>query len=930
MIAFSAVLAPAIVALDRGGERAQSVWMLSIVSFSLVVFASLCVSDPTRRVNRSRFGGHEKSRKLTNLKNAALINVRRSHIRLPDTYLRYSPLVIAFAFTAMAFFQTIELPSSWLESFSPSTAAAYTKTFTELSLGEPNPRFSASLAPYLTDRYVVWGWTLVGFAFLGTRLFCHREVIPVIFSALIVVGVLHAAAGLYQQWTSPRSYLWGQIVYGNPFGAFVNRNNSGPMLLFGLTGCIGLVALRILRLIDRNDVQFFNSQSGNSGYPRQAIGGNVSSSARSLMKVSVVGCDLASIFAIICAGFIFVAIFASGSRGTLVAALIGSLVCFAIAANPRTFLLLTGGLVLTSILALLGCLQFNVAPSTVNRLGESGLAAIDNDARLGIWADALRASIHYFPLGSGMGTYQYAHLPFQESTPPGLAQSQLPVNLRYDYLPREQSGFLIWATHADSQWVEWAVEGGLWIALLLTASMALCISALYRLKRKPLAYEQALLVAGTFTFVSLMISQGLDSALWLLPNASLAALFASAIAATAFTDFGISKEPTFDSLDLKKGAAPDGAGVVAIPTLFSRWGRMAMDWRQPPAKQFTYCPSTAHRRFLRKAAVAFGLGLLMLGLFLNQRVAARHASTDTLLDHSRLYLRIGDRPIMPTREVDLSLRAPQTASELPETLLSNTKGTVDLALPFIVELPLLDSLQLAQLDSELHAQRSLDTSDPRLALELAALHSHILVTSGHLPTTIKTGNDENRSNHKLNEPITDPDEHLSMIERHSIDALRLCPFEDRARWNLVHVNLITGRRETVGTLLRQLAVLRPKYPAALLSISEVALKIEDWQLTELLWRKIVEMAPRRFTDVYRQWRRSPNHVPISQIIPDKRDVVIDAAQQYLNSDVAIPDRKLVSRALSLLDLPISKSERQLKAKLIEHEKSFEVEITKDE
>ena len=69
------------------------------------------------------------------------------------------------------------------------------------------------------------------------------------------------------------------------------------------------------------------------------------------------------------------------------------------------------------------------------------------DARLTHWADALPALQHFFPLGSGLGTYGYAYIPFDPQ----------PDN--------------VWFTHAHNQYLETAMELGLPGLLLLFAGL---------------------------------------------------------------------------------------------------------------------------------------------------------------------------------------------------------------------------------------------------------------------------------------------------------------------------------------------------------------------------------------------------------------------------------------------------------------------------
>jgi hypothetical protein len=134
---------------------------------------------------------------------------------------------------------------------------------------------------------------------------------------------------------------------------------------------------------------------------------------------------------------------------------------------------------------------------------------------------------------------------------------------------------------------------------------------------------------------------------------------------------------------------------------------------------------------------------------------------------------------------------------------------------------------------------------------------------------------------------------------------------------MVHVSLFAGRLETAGNLLQQLAVLRPRYPAALLEVSALACQMRDWQLAEQIWRNVLEMASRRLPEVYAQWAQTGNPITFNQVVPEHRATVIAAAERQLKAVGTLPDRALVDRALDYLALPISGSEWKLKQRLVE-------------
>ena len=83
-------------------------------------------------------------------------------------------------------------------------------------------------------------------------------------------------------------------------------------------------------------------------------------------------------------------------------------------------------------------ISLGLASRFLSRAESLWTAGALRDPRVTHWQDGLRAATHYLPLGSGLGTYRYAHLPFQ------------------------REGGRYWFTHADGMPVEWLLEGGLW------------------------------------------------------------------------------------------------------------------------------------------------------------------------------------------------------------------------------------------------------------------------------------------------------------------------------------------------------------------------------------------------------------------------------------------------------------------------------------
>jgi tetratricopeptide (TPR) repeat protein len=123
-----------------------------------------------------------------------------------------------------------------------------------------------------------------------------------------------------------------------------------------------------------------------------------------------------------------------------------------------------------------------------------------DQGRIPNWLDALRVVPHFALAGSGLGTYPFVYEQFQQ---------------RYvgDTVHR----------HAENQYLQTLVEGGLIAELLLWITIALTTLAIVRLFRAGGPMNLALAVAGTFGLTSQMIGGLFDFGLYIPSNGMLMA-----------------------------------------------------------------------------------------------------------------------------------------------------------------------------------------------------------------------------------------------------------------------------------------------------------------------------------------------------------------------------------------------------------------------
>lgn len=285
-----------------------------------------------------------------------------------------------------------------------------------------------------------------------------------------------------------------------PFGPFVNRNNAAGYLGLCLAACVGTLVFVILKRREKTVVDQRYAVAPENWWQRpiaavQSQLRDMDASAMTVLTVSI----------LIVAG---VAI--SGSRGGFLGVLAGVCAASLLTGKRGTGLAKSLGIVVIAVgtAGLLGLVGMMEAVS--ERLETIWASDSPRDGRLDHWGDGLTAALHYFPGGSGLGTYRYAYLPFQESSAGA------------------------WFVNADGMPIEWLVEGGLWLLPMLLAFLVLVIvdiTSLARLKRAP--HITALIAMGWFAIGSTLVSQSFDFGVLLPPfYITLATMFGAIVGAS--------------------------------------------------------------------------------------------------------------------------------------------------------------------------------------------------------------------------------------------------------------------------------------------------------------------------------------------------------------------------------------------------------------
>jgi len=183
------------------------------------------------------------------------------------------------------------------------------------------------------------------------------------------------------------------------------------------------------------------------------------------------------------------ALLVCGSRGGLVAALFGFVLAFGWIRTKRgvlTIPVLIGVITIATVMLLV---PLNLDLESIQRLEifvNQDNTTLLHDGRLPHWSDGMAAARSYLPLGSGVGTYADAHLPY--------------LNKSTD----------AWFVHADNLWLELFTEQGIVGILFFLGLVGSLLYSLQRLRESPDAVDHGLRVAGWYVLAALVVSQFFD------------------------------------------------------------------------------------------------------------------------------------------------------------------------------------------------------------------------------------------------------------------------------------------------------------------------------------------------------------------------------------------------------------------------------------
>ncbi|TWU02642.1 O-antigen ligase family protein [Stieleria varia] len=395
-----------------------------------------------------------------------------------------------------------------------------------------------------------------------------------------------------------------------------------------------------------------------------------------------------------------------------------------------------------------------------------------NDPRLRHWQDGLRAAWHYLWMGSGLGSYRFAYLPYQQS-----------------------SGHP-WFVNADGMHVEWLVEGGVWLWALLVTGLVSFIRVLRR-QMLPNAFVSpsratdvaALTTTMTFILPATLVTQSFDFGILQPPLLLTVAVLCGALVGIDGEVGGRISEARSEAGDddaLEMGTGNDAAESV-------RGGFRRIRLRE--GREFWRIPLRGASWLVGAAAlVVLSVGLYWAALDLRDSAVVQRAS----LMHDRyLKYNASDLPDFEVaiEDVQTVLRRSPRHSEahlvLAQLMIAQQRR--------LGAIYLIETEQVAAKD----ATRWVSPRNVRRAYHRFGQPTGVAIESLILPTQ-------------------DVNVWLQARE-HAMAALMLCPLDDRARIMLLELDMVHPQASASSqVLLEQAATLRCRNAETLRQLERLA------------------------------------------------------------------------------------------------------------
>lgn len=422
------------------------------------------------------------------------------------------PALLIFGLAAFALLTTLPLPASLVSLLSPmraSIAERWLAPFEETS----STWMSISIGPTETLHAAALLLILAAVCFVATDVFASPHRAMLLMLGIGLYGTVIAIVGSVRN-HFPSFAMWSFQAGGEgaPFGTFLNRNNAALGMNLGLAAATGILFERLHQ---------FDSlrQQGQ----------------RFLTASKVFLLSPTTIFAVVALVTCVAGLAGCGSRGGLIAMMAAGLI------TPIVMRRFTRMAYVIAAVSLTGLVAVLFSPSSFRIDLQTVHEQLATDARWSHWPDGFRAAWHSLPLGSGFGTYAYAYLPWQESSP------------------------WRWFVHAENLWLELLVETSLFGLFAIAVMFGLVRVAIRRLCKSENSIDHAYATGGVYLLISVAVSQCFDFGLLVPSNLLIAGLLVSVLWSRA--------NPGIGSADSVRNRSNRGAvavtAIVSMVTLFA-------------------------------------------------------------------------------------------------------------------------------------------------------------------------------------------------------------------------------------------------------------------------------------------------------------------------------------------------------------------------
>lgn len=354
---------------------------------------------------------------------------------------------------------------------------------------EPLTTQGASSSLFLC-ALLVWG---------ASAVWGHRKSYPQLLILITVLGVLVGLYGTMGVFNRSKPNLLG-LSYGSSFSVFVSKNSAGAFLNIVLASAIGLAVWRAEKLYSIVAGQMRSRDMRQ--WPWNAKFQYGLKVTFEKLDATVVASGFVVLFLAFCVAI-------SLCRGAFFAAIVAIFFAVAVAwpGKKRNALIAGCFIAMVCVVLAMASLQLDqTALSRIESIESIDLQAEKQSGRLYIWGVAARAAKHYGWLGSGLGTFHVAALPFQSPSSIG------------------------WYYHAESLVAEIFVTLGYLGAFATATALSLavyCLLGIYHARR--FRDYLPLQIAGAFFLASQTLHACIDFA-WILPGVYVpSALFLGAI-----------------------------------------------------------------------------------------------------------------------------------------------------------------------------------------------------------------------------------------------------------------------------------------------------------------------------------------------------------------------------------------------------------------